>query len=173
MTESMYYFNSTPLNEFTVADWTVQPTETVGTAIEMWKDPNSYSSNYTSFKIDYTGWDTLIQKSNKEISNFPKYPHIDCWLSDDGNTMFLQVALAGYQEKDIKANAVKNELFVTATRDKKKRKYVHQGISKKEIEFSIKVDENYSLDKSKTIFKDSLLTFEIPRSPDSPIVSLL
>ncbi len=52
-------------------------------------------------------------------------------------------------------------------------KFVHHGISKKDVDFSLNIDEAFDLKKAKTDFVDGLLTIVIPRAKEAELVELM
>ena len=119
-------------------------------------------------------WERYVVEPKKQLSCLPSYPHSDCWVDDGANYLWLRFALAGYDKKDIQVNASQNTLRVSAKGEKEEDvKFVHHGISKKDIDFSLNIDEAFDLTKSETDFKNGLLTIKMPRAETAKIVTLM
>ena len=109
-------------------------------------------------------WEHTVIKPQLQLANLPNYPHSDCWVDDEGKHLWLRFALAGYDQTGLGVKATKNVLRITAKGDKEEGvKFVHHGISKKDIDFSLNIDEAFNLTKAKTDFINGLLTIQIPR----------
>jgi len=119
-------------------------------------------------------WQRLVIEPKKQLASLPNYPHSDCWLDDDGNKLWLRFALAGYAKEHLKIRASKNILRITANGEKEEGvKFVHHGISKKDVDFSLVIDEAFNLKKAETDFVNGLLTITVPRAKDAEIVELM
>jgi len=119
-------------------------------------------------------WQNTVVEPKKQLASLPSFPHSDCWLDDDGNQLWLRFALAGYGEDKIKIRASKNVLRITATGEKEEGvKFVHHGISKKDVDFSLVVDEVFNLKKAQTDFTNGLLTIRVPRAKEAEVITLM
>ena len=115
----------------------------------------------------------MVIEPKKQLSLLPQYPHTDCWIDDDGNNLYLRIALAGYAKDSIKVRASKNILRVSAEGEKEEGvKFVHQGISKKDVDFSLNVDEAFELKDTSVDFADGLLTIKIPRADEAQLFEI-
>ena len=105
----------------------------------------------------------------KEACRLPKYPVSNCYLSEDQNSLHFEFALAGYKEKE-----VKNSFTVRASKNAEEdtRCVLHRGISGKDIDFSINVDEQYDTKKAKVVYVDGLLSVTIPKAKEAQSVML-
>jgi len=138
---------------------------------------NFYWTNFESiwnhFDTVLSDWDNLIVEPRKQLSLLPKYPHTDCWIDEDGNNLYLRFALAGYDKDGVKVRASKNVLRVSAEGEKEEGvKFVHQGISKKDIDFSLTVDEAFELRETVVSFSQGLLTIQIPRAAEAQVFDI-
>ena len=138
---------------------------------------NFYWTNFDSiwnhFDSVMGDWQRLTVESKKQLSYLPSYPHSDCWVDDEGKHLYLRFALAGYSKDNISVQASKNVLRVIAKGDKEDAvKFIHHGISKKDIDFSLTLDKAFSLEKAKTSFEDGLLTIQVSRAKDAKVIDL-
>jgi HSP20 family molecular chaperone IbpA len=116
----------------------------------------------------------MVDVPKKQLASLPNYPHSDCWVDDDCNKLWLRFALAGYAKENIGVKASKNTLRITARGESEDDvKFVHHGISKKDVDFSLNIDEAFDLKKAKTDFVDGLLTIVIPRAKEAELVDLM
>ena len=103
----------------------------------------------------------------------PKYPVSNCYLSPDQNSLHFEFALAGYKNKDVQVIGGPNSFTVRASQGKTAEAHMlHQGISRKDIDFSIKVDEQYDTKKAQVTYDDGLLTVTIPKAKEAESVML-
>ena len=125
-------------------------------------------------------WDMLhkgIPADYTKVStcHMPTYPYSNVILSEDTNTMTLEFALAGYDEKEISVTANNNVLTITADPKDSQEKcsYIHHGISRRKINFSLSVDKAFNARNAKTSFKNGLLRIEMIKTADSLAVKLM
>ena len=70
--------------------------------------------------------------------------------------------------------ASQNVLRITAKGEKEEGvKFVHHGISKKDVDFTLNIDEAFNLKKAETDYVQGLLTISIPRAKEAEIVELM
>tara|TARA_R100000008_G_scaffold67532_1_gene44609 strand:+ start:210 stop:635 length:426 start_codon:yes stop_codon:yes gene_type:complete len=139
---------------------------------------NFYWTNFDSIWNDLDlvlrDWQQNVVEPKKQLASLPNYPHSDCWVDDDCNKLWLRFALAGYAKENISVKASKNILRITAKGEAENNvKFVHHGISKKDVDFSLNIDEAFDLKKAKTDFIDGLLTIVIPRAKEAELVELM
>ena len=110
----------------------------------------------------------------KEACRLPKYPVSNCYLSEDQNSLHFEFALAGYKEKEVKVIGGKNSFTVRAKKEESLEDHMllHHGISGKDVDFSIKVDEQYDTKKAKVVFENGLLSVTIPKAKEAQSVML-
>jgi len=110
----------------------------------------------------------------KEACRLPKYPVSNCYLSEDQNSLHFEFALAGYKEKEVKVIGGKNSFTVRANKEESLEAHMllHHGISGKDVDFSIKVDEQYDTKKAKVVFENGLLSVTIPKAKEAQSVML-
>ena len=119
-------------------------------------------------------WQRMVVEPKKQLASLPNYPHSDCWVDDDCNKLGIRFALAGYSKENISVKASKNVLRITAKGVVEQGvKFVHHGISKKDVDFSLNIDEAFNLKKAKTEFVDGLLSIVIPRAKEAELVELM
>ena len=138
---------------------------------------NFYWTNFESiwkhFDTVLNDWDNLVVEPRKQLSLLPQYPHTDCWIDDEGNNLYLRFALAGYAKDSIKVRASKNILRISAEGEKEEGvKFVHQGISKKDVDFSLTIDEAFELRETEVDFVQGLLTVKIPRAAEAQVFEI-
>jgi HSP20 family molecular chaperone IbpA len=119
-------------------------------------------------------WQRMVVEPKKQLASLPNYPHSDCWVDDDCNQLWLRFALAGYAKENISVKASKNVLRITAKGEPENNvKFVHHGISKKDVDFSLNIDEAFNLRKAQTDFTNGLLTIRVPRAKEAELVDLM
>jgi len=120
------------------------------------------------------GFDEPQPQQVKDTCRLPKYPVSNCFLSEDQNSLHFEFALAGYRNKEITVVGGKNSFTVRALKDKvdDTRCVLHHGISNKNVDFSIKVDEQYDTKKAKVSYENGLLSVTIPKAKEAESVML-
>ena len=110
----------------------------------------------------------------KEACRLPKYPVSNCYLSQDQNSLHFEFALAGYEEKEVKVIGGVNSFTVRAAKEEPltPQMLLHHGISSKDVDFSIRVAEQYDTKKAKVVFKNGLLCVTIPKAKEAESVML-
>jgi len=139
---------------------------------------NFYWTNFDSIWNDLDlvlrDWQHNVVEPKKQLASLPNYPHSDCWVDDDCNKLWLRFALAGYAKENISVKASKNVLRITAGGESEEGvKFVHHGISKKDVDFSLNIDEAFNLKKAETAFVNGLLTITIPRAKEAELIELM
>lgn len=95
-------------------------------------------SNYDLANLLYLNFNDIIERMNTARSavtaQYVNYPPVD--VLKKGNYWLLNIALAGYQEKDISISTEGELLIVKGGKqdESDKVEYVHRGISKKSFE---------------------------------------
>lgn len=84
----------------------------------------------------------------------------------DGNVTSsrIEVALAGYDKNDIKIKIVGDELQILVNKTEKAgdKQYIHKGISERSTQLKFKLSGIYDKQKVKSLYKNGLLTVEVP-----------
>ena len=114
------------------------------------------------------------QKQNK--IQLPKSPPCDCVLSEEGDLLTLEFAMAGYSKKDITVTANPGTLTLKAVPPESIDEgdiVVHQGISKKKVDITLAIDDQYDAKKAKVDFSEGMLEIAIPRKKEAESVKLL
>jgi HSP20 family molecular chaperone IbpA len=140
---------------------------------------NFYWTNFDEiwnhFDSVFSNWDTYVVKQKRQLSCLPSYPPGDCSLEEEGKYLKLKFAMAGFNKDKIKVHATKHNLRVigTSCEEEGVSRIVHKGISGKDVDFNLNIDEAFDPTKAKTEFENGLLKILIPRSKDADIVELM
>ena len=120
------------------------------------------------------GFDEPQPQQVKDTCRLPKYPVSNCYLAEDQNSLHFEFALAGYKEKEVQVIGGKNSFTVRARKEEslKSHMLLHHGISRKDVDFSIKVDEQYNTKKAKVSYVNGLLSVIIPKEKEAESVML-
>ena len=120
------------------------------------------------------GFDEPQPQQVKDTCRLPKYPVSNCYLAEDQNSLHFEFALAGYKEKEVQVSGGKNSFTVRARKEEalKSHMLLHHGISGKDVDFSIKVDEQYNTKKAKVSYVNGLLSVIIPKEKEAESVML-
>jgi HSP20 family molecular chaperone IbpA len=127
------------------------------------------------------GFDEPQPQQVKDTCRMPKYPVSNCYLSEDQNSLHFEFALAGYKEKEVKVIGGVNSFTVRAAKEESPNSMgsegathvlLHHGISGKNVDFSMKVDEQYDTKKAKVVFENGLLSVTIPKAKEAESVML-
>lgn len=97
------------------------------------------------------------------ISGYSPDPY-DIWHDEDGNT-FLEYALVGFDEKDIKVSVVGQSLKVVAEKKETEegKEFVHKKISRRSVQKSFSLHESIDKDKIEASYKNGLLKVKLPK----------
>jgi HSP20 family molecular chaperone IbpA len=131
----------------------------------------------------FTQLDTLFRDLERGMSprptattQLPNYPVSNAWLSEDTNVLNFEFALAGYAEKEISVVGGKNSLAIRAKKADKDTSpdtiYLHRGMSQKDIDFSVNIDDQFDIKKAKVNFEQGLLRIRIPKAKEAESVML-
>jgi len=121
-----------------------------------------------------TQW--LADRKNS-ICNMPSFPHSNVWLSPDMNTLNIEFALAGYDKDEItivaNSNSITIQINPVIEEGDREHVQVHNGISRRRVEFSLSVDKSFDARKAETSFDNGLLTLQMPKIEESRSVKLM
>lgn len=108
---------------------------------------------YTPYSIGFDETFSRLESIAGGGSNYPPYNVVD---GHDGRTL-LEVALAGFSEKDIEVTTERNVLTVSAKKapPDKERKYSHKGISYRTFSRNWQMADDVEVEDVK--FEDGLL----------------
>ena len=108
---------------------------------------------YTPYSIGFDETFSRLEAIAGGGSNYPPYNVVD---GHDGRTL-LEVALAGFSEKDIEVTTERNVLTVSAKKapPDKERKYSHKGISYRTFSRNWQMADDVEVEDVK--FEDGLL----------------
>lgn len=131
----------------------------------------------------FTQLETLFKDLERGIpprptatTQLPNYPVSNAWLSEDTNVLNFEFALAGYAEEEINVVGGKNSLSIRAKKADKNTPqntiYLHRGMSQRDIDFSVNIDDQFDIKKAKVSFKHGLLQICIPKAKEAESVML-
>ena len=129
----------------------------------------------TSLENAFRNWNRLVPENvTKQCSKMPSYPHSDVWVANEGKELYMRFALAGYASENVNVKAAGNTIRVIAkSEDEPDVKFVHHGISTKNVDFTLSIDEGFDPQKAKVGFKEGMLTIAIPRSKGNEVIDLM
>lgn len=134
----------------------------------------SFDSIWKHFDYAISNWSSVVSEPRTKLSHMPSYPHSDVWFDDKLENLWIRFALAGYAKENVQVKAVGNKVRVTALSEKEPDvKFVHHGISSKDVDFTLNIDENFNPAKAQVGFENGMLTLVIPSSSKSEVVTLL
>ena len=92
-------------------------------------------------------------------TNYPPYNVIN----EDNSTTILEVALAGFSEKELEVSTERNVLTLKGRKEpvEKQKNYQHKGISTRSFEKNWQLGEDVEVDK--VSFKDGMLTIVLKK----------
>lgn len=133
----------------------------------------SFDSIWKHFDRAINNWEFFADPRTK-LSHMPAYPHSDVWFDEKLENLWIRFALAGYAKENVRVKAIGNKLRVIANSEKEPDvKFVHHGISSKDVDFTLSIDENFNPAKAEVGFENGMLTVVIPTSSKSECVDLL
>ena len=139
---------------------------------------NHYFTHFDELFNELTNnWGNYYEKEApqipREACSLPKYPVNNCWLSNDTNTLNFEFAVAGHAEENIKVIGGKNSFTVRSTGEQNVLErgedciVLHNGISARKVDFTIKVDEQYDTKKAEVSFENGILKVAVPKAKDA------
>ena len=139
---------------------------------------NYYYTHFDSLFEELAGdFYKPLQQVAKETNTvkLPSYPPCDCVVSEDRNTLGLRFAMAGYSKSEVSVVANEGSVSVQAKACAEEDGFetIHNGISKKPINFTVGVDNNYDAKKAKGIFENGMLFIELPCKKEAEAVKLM
>ena len=114
---------------------------------------------YTPYSIGFNETFSRLEALAGGSTNYPPYNIVN---GSDGRTS-LEVALAGFSERDIKVETERNVLTVSANKspEEKERDYTHRGISYKTFARNWQMADDVEVENVE--FKDGLLTVTLKK----------
>jgi molecular chaperone IbpA len=114
---------------------------------------------YTPYSIGFNETFSRLEALAGGSTNYPPYNIVN---GSDGRTS-LEVALAGFSERDIKVETERNVLTVSANKspEEKERDYTHRGISYKTFARNWQMADDVEVEHVE--FKDGLLTVTLKK----------
>jgi len=134
----------------------------------------NFDSLWSTLTTGTPFWNAIQDTPKKNVASLPSYPHCNCWVSEDLNTLNLEFALAGFLKKGVSVMATGSQLRIQAKLEAKKDRYmIHQGMSEKDIDFTLSIDEVYDVTGATTEFKDGVLSISMSRLESNEVTKLL
>jgi HSP20 family molecular chaperone IbpA len=134
----------------------------------------SFDPIWDHFENVLSNWNSHVVKRQTKLSHMPSYPHSDVWVGDEGKELWMRFALAGYASENVNVKAAGKTVRVIAKSEEEPDvKFVHHGISNKNVDFTLNIDEGFDPQKAKVTFKEGMLTIVIPRSKGNEIIDLM
>ena len=114
---------------------------------------------YTPYSIGFNETFSRLEALAGGSTNYPPYNIVN---GSDGRTS-LEVALAGFSERDIKVETERNVLTVSANKspEEKERDYTYRGISYKTFARNWQMADDVEVEHVE--FKDGLLTVTLKK----------
>ena len=114
---------------------------------------------YTPYSIGFNETFSRLEALAGGSTNYPPYNIVN---GSDGRTS-LEVALAGFSERDITVETERNVLTVSANKspEEKERDYTHRGISYKTFARNWQMADDVEVENVE--FKDGLLTVTLKK----------
>jgi HSP20 family molecular chaperone IbpA len=143
---------------------------------------NYYFTHFDRLFEEFAGeWSYTTQQAlpqaGKESSTLklPSHPPCDCMVSEDRNTLAFSFAMAGYDKDEVEVTANDGSISVRAkaTAGVDGFTSVHNGISKKDINFTLAIDSNFEPKKAETAFSNGMLYIKVPIMKEAKAVKLM
>ena len=114
---------------------------------------------YTPYSIGFNETFSRLEALAGGSTNYPPYNIVN---GSDGRTS-LEIALAGFSERDITVETERNVLTVSANKspEEKERDYTHRGISYKTFARNWQMADDVEVENVE--FKDGLLTVTLKK----------
>lgn len=117
------------------------------------------TSSKFNFPPSFIGFDHLwddIERATNVTDSFPRHNLVEV----DEDNMVLEMALAGYSEKDISVKVEENLMTIESKKEgKDERKYLHKGISARSFKKQFKLGEHVVVDSAD--FIDGMLCINL------------
>jgi|15BtaG_2_1085339.scaffolds.fasta_scaffold00654_8 HSP20 family molecular chaperone IbpA len=137
---------------------------------------------YTHFNEFFNQLDTYgypaDQLQTKKTCNVPSYPHSNVYMTNDTNELHMEFALAGYSEDKVSVTAGGHNITVVASVPNSNVTIldeitIHNGISRKDVNFTMSVDEAFDVKKAQVKFTKGILSIVIPKLKEQETIKLL
>ena len=117
----------------------------------------------------------LIPAERKaSVCTMPSYPHSNVFLSEDTNTLEMEFAMAGYSQDEINVTADDGLINVAVTPvGERNAVHIHHGISRRKVNFSIRIDKAFDARKAETSFVDGLLRLRMNKAEECKSTKLM
>ncbi len=119
--------------------------------------------NWETYTPHSIGFDETFHRLEALAGSGKSYPPYNVVNGSDGRTI-LELALAGFSERDIKVETERNVLIVSANKspEEKEREYAHKGISYKTFSRNWQMADDVEVETVK--FEDGLLTVTLVKN---------
>jgi|ETNvirnome_6_100_1030635.scaffolds.fasta_scaffold00431_7 HSP20 family molecular chaperone IbpA len=141
---------------------------------------NNYFTHFDEiFKAFDAGvpWDSsdVERERNTQTCTMPSFPHSNVWLSPDTNELSMEFALAGYSKDEISVTADIGAISVSVNPDISvcEGHSIHHGISRRQANFSVRIDKAFDARKATVGFEDGMLRIQMKKSKDTQAVQLM
>jgi len=117
-------------------------------------------------------WDEIL-KTDYDFKSIdaPKYPKSSCHITD-GGTVIIELAVTGFNKKDIKVKREGEKIIISGDREKEesKLKEVWNNISKKKFETIFDFNDRMNLDTISISMENGILQIKVPlKEENKPI----
>ena len=111
----------------------------------------------------FIGWDRVFDRLSN-ISNSGTFPPYNLIQLEDEDNYLLELALAGYSEKDIEIQVEDGNLIIKGNKeeDEKERKYLHKGIAGRKFTNTFSLAEHMEVIGAELV--DGILYIAIKRN---------
>jgi HSP20 family molecular chaperone IbpA len=95
------------------------------------------------------------------------------FLSEDKSDLVFEFALAGYDKEKVKVSAGTNSITVKGEPiEVKSQNLIHRGVSRRDVNFSLSLDDRLNPQKSKVKFDNGMLSIKVPLREDAKEIDL-
>jgi len=109
-------------------------------------------------------FERMFDDDFRAISNMPAFPHYNI-VKNDKNKYDIEIALAGYNKKDIEVNLEDGVLSIKSKKEEKEDtkdgEIIHKGIAKRDFSKSFKIADDVEVKGAE--LKDGLLRVSLER----------
>lgn len=136
---------------------------------------NHFFTHFNEVFDQISNGTVLTPAIKQKTFSVPNYPHSNVWMSKDTNALYMEFALAGYDKDKVSVTAGSNTVIVSAepkVNDESNEVSIHRGISRRQVNFTMNIDEAFEPKKAKVKFENGMLSVQIPKSKESESIQL-